>query len=58
MSGYMPWSQVPLFTGPDDIEGKIQAILAGRLRMNASGQAGEDIEFIRAAIAKSTGATQ
>lgn len=34
----------------DDVEARIQALLARRRAMNVSGQAGEDIENIRAAF--------
>lgn len=40
----------------DGIEQQVQAILARRRAVNASGQAGEDIDLIRAAIRKATGA--
>lgn len=46
--------QLQLFTQVSsdtvDVEQQVQAILARRRAMNASGQAGEDIVFIRAAI--------
>lgn len=48
-------SQLQLFPDEFDIEQKVQAILARRRAMNASGQSGEDIEHIRAAIAKADG---
>lgn len=37
----------------DDVEARIQALLARRRAMNVSGQAGEDIEKIRAAFTAS-----
>lgn len=47
-------NQLPLFAegapDADDIERQVQAILSRRRAMNASGQAGEDIANIRAAI--------
>lgn len=39
----------------DDVEQQVQAILARRRAMNASGQKGEDIANIRAAIIKARG---
>lgn len=45
-------TQLGLFEQPeDDVEARIQALLARRRAMNVSGQAGEDIENIRAAFA-------
>lgn len=48
--------QMPLFPDTDAIEQKVQAILARRRAMNTSGQAGEDIHFIRAALTEAAGA--
>jgi len=47
-------NQMQLFNESDadaqSVEQQVQAILARRRAMNASGQAGEDIAYIRAAI--------
>ena len=48
--------QLPLFSDTDDIETQVQAVLARRRKFNCSGQNGEDIALIRAAITKA-GAT-
>ncbi|WP_159272029.1 hypothetical protein [Variovorax boronicumulans] len=48
---HTPGPQMQLFPDADGVEQQVQAILARRRAMNASGQAGEDIAFIRAAIA-------
>ena len=48
-------NQMELFAEIDDIERQVQAILARRRLHNTSGQDGEDIANIRAAIAKATG---
>lgn len=47
------FEQLSLFAavGVDDIDAEVQAILARRRAHNASGQAGEDIHLIRAAVA-------
>lgn len=50
--------QIELFPEVDDIELQVQAILARRRAHNASGQNGEDISLIRAAIAKAAGGAQ
>ncbi|WP_200230250.1 hypothetical protein [Rubrivivax gelatinosus] len=47
--------QLQLFPDVDPLEQRVQAILARRRATNSSGQAGEDIAFIRAALAKSGG---
>lgn len=52
----MSGGQLPLFPVAESIEQQVQAILARRRRMNVSGQAGEDIDLIRAAIASAEGA--
>jgi hypothetical protein len=45
--------QMELFAVVDDIERQVQAIPARRRAYNTSGQKGEDIGLIRAAIARS-----
>lgn len=42
--------QMDLFQNVDDVEQKVQEILARRRAMNTSGQNGEDIANIRAAL--------
>lgn len=45
--------QLPLFSAVAiDVEARVQAILARRRAANASGQAGEDIDLIRVALAR------
>lgn len=43
-------NQLELFPAVDEVEKEVQSILARRRAMNASGQAGEDIDLIRAAL--------
>lgn len=44
--------QIELFAEVDDIERQVQAILTRRRAHNTSGQMGEDIDLIRATIAR------
>jgi len=51
-------TQLELFSAEaDDVEQEVQAILARRRAMNVSGQAGEDIHLIRAALKSARGLT-